>query len=205
MTEKKSDELEIDLRQVFGIVARKGNLIALAAVLCAAMTLLGTVLFVPARYGSSIMFYVCNTASSDGITSSDITASKNLVDSCIVILKTRSVLEEAARLAGVDRDYEELADMVEAEAVDDTEIFRVTVTGTDPEGAYLIADAVAAVLPRQMMELVAGVSVRVVDGPVQPASPCGPDLMKNTVVGFLLGTALCTLAVLVQDGKKRER
>ena len=194
-------EVEIDLRRVFGELSSKLWLIILVSVLLAVATFLGTFFFVTPQYEASAKFYVNNNSLSMGdasfsISSSDITASKNLVKSYIVILQTRESLNDVIDYSGVDRTYAELTQMITANAVDDTEIFEVVVTSPDPEEAKKIADAIAYILPKRISSIIEGTSAKVVDSAVTPVNPSSPSYTKNTLIGFLAGVVL-TVGIIV--------
>ena len=126
---QKQDEFEIDLKRLFDALLAKAWLIAVVAVVSAILTFAGTKLLITPLYESSAMFYVNNNNISVGntsvsISSSDITASKSLVDSYIVILNSRSCLNDVIDYAGVSYSYNDLKDMLSASAVNDTEIFN---------------------------------------------------------------------------------
>ena len=134
---RQSEEVEIDIRRLLNTVREKTWIVLMSMLISAVITLLATLFLITPKYSSSAMFYVNNSALSVGstsvsISSSDIVASKNLVDSYIVILQTRSTLNDVLDYAGSNRSYSELKAMISAESVDDTEIFKVLVTGPDP-------------------------------------------------------------------------
>ncbi len=200
---RKNEEIEVDLSRLFGALIKRAWLIGIVAVVCAILTLLCTVLFVAPKYQSSVMFYVNNSSFSvgdvtiGGITSSDISASKSLVKTYIVILNTRDTLTDVIDYAGVDRTYGELKAMVTAEAVNSTEVFRVTVTSEDPQEAEKLADAIAYILPKRISNIIEGSSSQVVDSAVLPTSPSSPNYTGNTMVGFVVGMALMATIVII--------
>lgn len=200
-----NDIVEINLRRLVDAVVQRMWLVILSAVLCASMVLAGTLFFVTPKYQASAMFYVNNNAISVGdvslssITSSDITASKNLVNSYIVILKTRESLNEVIDYAGVSRTYKEVLDMLSAESVENTEIFRVVVTSPDPQEAEKLADSIAYILPKRISSIIEGTSAKVVDAAVMPSRPSSPSYTANTVIGFLLGTILSVVIIALRE------
>lgn len=202
---KINDVIEINFKRLLDAVVQKSWLIALLAVLSAAIFFAGTFFFVTPQYQSSAMFYVNNSAISVGdvslssITSSDITASKNLVNSYIVILKTRESLNEVIDYAGVNRTYKEVLKMLSAEPVENTEIFQVVVTSPDPHEAESLADSIAYILPKRISSIIEGTSAKVVDAAVLPSRPSSPSYTLNTVVGFLLGLILSVVAVALRE------
>ena len=193
MKKEINNEIEIDLQRVLGAVLNKAWLVAIVAVVCAVLTFLGTFLFITPKYQSSVMLYVNNSIPSnliDGITSitsGDLSTSRGLVKSYIVILNTRETLNAVIDYAGVDRSYGQVKGMISAAAVDSTEIFRVIVTSDDPKEAEQIADAISYILPKQINSIIEGTSAKIVDSAILPTSPSSPNYTKNTVMGFLIG------------------
>jgi len=202
---KKNDgEIEIDLKRLINAVLSKAWLISLVAVFCAAVSFAYTLFMVTPLYQSSAMFYVNNTDISVGsaklsLNAADISASRGLVDTYIVILNTRETMLDVVDYADVDLSYSQIMGMVSAEAVDETEVFRVTVTSSDPEQAEEIANAIAYILPKRISSIVEGSSAKVVDAAVVPSAPSSPNYTKNTILGFLLGCVAMAGIVVVRE------
>lgn len=201
-TIEKNDEIEIDLQRLFGALLNKAWLIGIVSVVCAVVTLLGTFFFVTPQYKSAAMFYVNNNSMSLGdaaasITSSDISASRGLVKSYIVILNTRDTLNDVIDYAEVDRKYSQLKKMISAEAVDSTEIFQVVVTSPDPKEAEAIANAIAYILPKRISSIIEGTSAKIVESAVAASKPSSPSYTKNTMIGLLAGMVLSAGAVIL--------
>lgn len=193
-----NEEMEIDLQRVFSAVVQKSWLIMIVAVLCAVLVFLGTFFLITPKYKAAAKFYVNNSSISVGgtsvsISSGDLVTSRGLVDSYIVILKTRETLNDVIDYAGVNRTYNEVIGMISAEAVDETEIFMVTVTSPDPQESERIANAIAYILPNRIGNIIEGTSAKVVEAAIVPAAPSSPSYTKNTVIGFVLGFALALL------------
>ena len=199
----RNEEIEIDLSRLFGALLKKAWLIGVVAVLCAVLTLVYTVFFIAPKYESAAMFYVNNSGLDVGIDSiisaSDISASKDLVNSYIVILNTRETLNDVIDYAGVDRTYGEVRAMISASAVNDTEIFRVVVTCEDPEEAEKIADAISYILPKRISSIIDGTSAKVVESAVLPTGASSPNYTKNTLLGFVLGLVIMAGVIVVLE------
>ena len=198
------DEIEIDIGRIFHSVMERIWRVIIVSVLCAAMVFGYTYYCVTPQYQSSAMFYVNNNSFSVGdaalsITSGDLVTSRGLVDSYIVILKTRETLNEVIDYAGVDLTYGEVSGMITAAAVNETEIFRVTVTNPDPQEAEKIANAIAYILPKRIGNIIDGTSAKIVDSAVVPAGPSSPSYTKNGVIGFLIGFLLCAGSIALKE------
>lgn len=154
-------------------------------------------------YDSSVMFYVNNSSMAvrefaASVTSGDITVARQLVDPYIVILKARETLNRVAEHAGVELEYDALKGMLAASPVDETEIFKVTVSSDDPAEAEKIANAIAAVLPERVSEIIQGASARVVEGAVRASSPGSPNAVMCGIIGFIFGFVLIVLILLLK-------
>lgn len=201
---EKNQELEIDIQRLFSELVRKAWIIIVAAIIMGLLSLGFTQFFITPQYEATAMFYVNNGSLSVGgtslsLSSSDISVSKSLVDSYIVILKTRETLNDVADYAEVNRSYTELKDMITASSVNDTEIFKVVVTSDDPEEAAKIADAISYLLPKRIANIVEGTSAEIVDPAVKPTSPSSPNILKNTILGAMIGFVLCAGAICVYE------
>lgn len=199
-----TEEVEIDLGRVFRAILNRAWIVAVVSVICAVITFVFTFFCVTPQYESSAKFYVNNNNLSLGdasvsISSGDLTTSRNLVDSYIVILNTRETLNEVIDYAGVNRTYKEVKDMITAGAVNETEIFQVTVTSPDPQEAERIANAVAYILPKRIDTIIDGTSAKIVESAVVPSSPSSPSYTVNTVVGFLLGFLLAVVVIALRE------
>lgn len=203
-TAKKEKNAEIGFNRIFAALWHKMWLIVLIAVLCAVVTFLAVYYFVTPMYQASAMFYVNNSDFSVGdtmlnISAGDITAAKDLVKSYIVILNTRTSLNEVIDYAGVDITSTELRKMISAESVESTEIFEVVVTSADPELAEKLANAIAYILPMRIDSIIEGTSARIVDAAVTPTKPSSPNYINSTVVGFLIGFVLMIAVAILQE------
>jgi len=201
---ERNEEMEIDIQRLLKAVLDKFWLILSAVIVTTAVFLVGTFFFITPTYQSTAMFYVNNNDLSVGdasfsISSSDITASKSLVDSYIVILQTRETLADVIDYAGVNCSYEDLRDMISAASVNGTEIFEVVVTNPNPVEAEAIADAIAYILPKRISSIIEGTSAKVVDAAVLPVEPSSPSYAVNAVIGFLLGVTMSVTIVILKE------
>ena len=199
-----SEIIEIDLKRIWKALWSKFWVICVSAILCAVISLTSTIYFITPKYQSSAMFYVNNNSLSVGdasfsLTSSDITAAKSLVDTYIVILKSRACLNDVIDYSGVDVSYNELKNMISAAAVNSTEIFEIVVTSPNPEEAETLANAIAHILPKRISSIVEGTSANIVDYAVIASSPSSPSYTQNTLIGFIIGLLISVLIIVIRE------
>lgn len=191
---------EIDVLHIIKVVLSRFWIILLVGVLAGALAAGYAWFMITPTYASSIQLYVNNQyPDSPGFSSSQITAGRELVDTYLVVLESRNVLDDVLEVTGLDYTYSQLKNMVSAAAVNETEVFTVTVTGTNPEHAYQFADALANILPDKIAAVVDGSSVRVVDYPVKDDSPVGPSYSRYALLGALAGLFVSLAVVIVDD------
>ena len=199
---QNEEYIEIDLMQILVLLKNRIRSIIAVTLLCGIIALGVTQLFVTPLYKATTLLYVNNNSISLGstevsISQGDITAAQSLVDTYIVILKSRTTLNEVIKKAKLDYSYEELKNMVSAASVNSTEIFSVDVLSDDPVEAEKIANTIGVVLPKKIASIVDGSSVRIVDYAVKPAHKDSPGTSKNTVLGLLAGFIfMCSIIVI---------
>lgn len=196
--------IEIDLLRIFETLLAKIWIIIIVAFIGAGITFSYANFMITPMYQSSAMFYVNNNNLSFGgtsfsISSSDISASQSLVDTYIVILKTRNTLETVIEKSNLPYTYGQLSGMVSASSVNGTEVFRVTVTSPNPVEACKIANGIAEVLPDKIAEIVTGSGAKVVDYAVVNASKVSPSVKRYTLIGLLAGAALAAVIIILED------
>ena len=201
---RNKEGMEVDIGRVFRALADRIWMVVIVSVLCAAIVFAATFFLVTPKYEAKAMFYVNNNSLSVGdtsfsISSGDLSTSRNLVESYLVILGTRESLEAVIDYAGVDCSYRELSKMISAAAVNETEIFEVVVTSEDPEEAEKLADAIAYILPKRISSIIEGTSAQVVDHAVLPSAPSSPNYTANTVIGAVVGLIFSASVIILRE------
>lgn len=206
MVTNEKERMELEMAVLVRALLGKWKQIALSALLGGVLLLLVTVLFVKPEYQSDVVFRVTNRAGgSEVITPEDVSASRDLVESCAVVVETRAFLKEMASLAGVDRTGKELGKMVEAAAVKETEFLRVTVTSKSPEEAVRLAETIGTLLPERVSGILEGAGAALVDEAVFSTEACAPGYVSNTAIGILLGLLLSCAGVVAMEIRKKYR
>ena len=200
---EKDDGVEIDLLKLLNAILKKLWLLILCALILGGAAFAYTRFEVTPLYESRAMMYVNNSNISLGdtkvsLSSSDISASQSLVDTYIVILKSRPVLESVIESTGVDYTVAELSAMISASAVNSTEIFEIVVTDADPAEGAKLANALATVLPDTIAGIIDGCSARIVETAIPATKQASPDIKKNTMLGALVGVVLACAYVVIR-------
>lgn len=199
-----TDEIEIDLLHLFKVLWKKAWVVVLCTILLGAITFSYAFFFITPQYQAKAMMYVNNSSFSVGstsfsISSSELTAAKSLLDTYVIILKSRTTLEKVLDETGLDYTYKELSEMVSASSVNGTEVFQIVATSSSPQEAELIVDTIVKILPERIADIVDGSSVRLVDHAVLPTQRSSPSYTKHTMIGLVLGFILSCGVIIILD------
>jgi len=200
----ENDEIEIDLVRLVKALWSHVLIILLAGVIFAGAAFAYSYYLIDPTYEANCKVYVNNSSINIGSTalslsSGDLTTSKSLVPTYIVILQSRTTLNEVIKQANLSYTYSELLSMISASSVSDTAVFNIKVTSTNPDEAKLIANTIAKVLPQKVAEIIDGTSVRIVDYAITPVVKAAPSITKNTAVGFIAGFVIMCVYIVIRD------
>ncbi len=204
---------EIDLVKLALVLIRKLWLIILVTVLFALIAFGYTKYFVSPEYESVSKLYVFNStekSTTGQVSSSDISTSKILVNTYIVILESNSVLDQVCTtitehqgqegfeyLGSEAYTPERIKKMLSASSINNTESFQIVVTATDPYCAKFINDAILYFLPDEIIRVVKAGAVEIIDTATLPVKPSSPSIVKNTALGGLLGFVFICAVIVV--------
>ena len=200
----KNEEMEVDIGRVIQTVLDRTWLVVLITVLCGAIAFAATYFLITPQYEASAKFYVNNNSrlpgdSASSMSSGDLSTSRNLVDSYMVILNTKETILDVIEYTQTDLSYKEIKDMIAANAVNETEIFEVTITSPDPEEALQIADAISEILPKRISTIIDGTSAKVVETAILPESPSSPSYPMNILIGALFGFTMVVAVIVLRE------
>jgi len=205
-TMKNEDEIEISLEEIFTILIKRLWIIVLCFVLCTAGTFIVNNYLIDEEYTASLSMYAApNSQDADVMASlNELNYAQKVVNTYIEILKTDDFNEAVAKASDLGYSYEDLAKMVEINAVNNTEIFEVKVTTKDPEDSFVLANTIAWLAPQKIIKVKNADAVNVVDSVRMPAEPSAPNVIKNTAIGSLSGLILgVIIAFLLEMMDKR--
>ncbi len=194
------NEFIIDINHIFDSLLKRVGVIILVSLLTAALGFSLAAFVVTPKYSSDILMYVNNKSNLEGddssFSSSELDAAQSLVKTYIVIIKSRTTLGKVIEQTQLPYSYEQLAGMIEATAVNNTEVMRITVTCKDPYEAAEIANAIAAVMPQEISRVIKGSSVEQVDGAEVDLEKVSPGIVKYTALGFMGGFVLIVIVLV---------
>ncbi len=195
---------ELDIRVIFSVLLSKIKWIILAVVVFAMAFGAYAKFFIPSTYRSQVQMYVSNytdLSTAPGASSSGLTASQQLVNEYIVILKNDALLTRVAdqlreQGSGYVMTPAAIRSASTMSSVNETAMLNIAVTTTDPEMSKAICDAYSAVAPELLKEVMEMGTVKRME-PAKIGSKVGPNVTRNASLGGVIGLLISCSIVLV--------
>ena len=197
MQEKyRDDEIEIDLKALFFELLGNWKRIVLSTVLVGIIAFAISSFMITPMYQSTSELYVLSKSTS--ITSlADVQLGASLTYDYMVAVQGRPVLEQVINNLNLDESYDSLLGSITVENPTNSRILQITVTDPDPERAKLIADEMAEVSSAFIAEKMDQDPPSIIQNGYSDEGPVSPNVMKNTLVGALVGAFFAIALVVV--------
>lgn len=204
------DLLLLFLRKIWWIIL--GAIVGASALFCYSK------FYLPLEYSSHISMYVqsyktINTNNSNNF--NDINNSKQLINTYIEVLKDDAVMRAVGEKLIEQYDYDTVAknfrmeddniapesirNTINITSVTDTSALKVVVTTKNADISASICNIMADVSPNFIKNAVGVGALRTIDTAKAYYTPVAPNVMKNTLIGFMGGFMLVALIILLID------
>ena len=202
MNENKS-KYELDVKQILDMLLKRWWIIVIATVIAVACAFAYTHFMVTPTYSSSATMLI---NSGTNMTSyQQILAGQYQLEDYPFILKSHDTLQKAANILNADDtiNYREnytssiLSGMVSYQTVEDSRIFKIVVTSTNPDEAQAIANVIKDVFQDETERIISGTFVQTVESPRLPTVASSSGLKRNVVVGAAAGVAAGVLIAVL--------
>lgn len=197
MENKQNDELEIDLKQICGVLLKKLWIILIVGVVFGLFAYVYCSFIAEKQYISKTQIYVIDKQS-ENITSTDLTLFSALSNDYIQIIKTKAVLEDVINELKLDMSSEQLMEKITVNKEGDSRIISISVTDSIPINAKRIADSIAKASADQIYEVMEAELVNIIQKGNVPSTPSAPTTFKNVFIMFALGILISCIAVIVR-------
>ena len=196
-----TENVEIDLKEMLRSLWKRAWIIVLCAVIVGGAMLAYTVNFVTPQYQASVTIYVNNNSQKEtpSISSSDLAVALRLVNTYVNIIQSNTVLDKVIDEADLPLTTDQVRQMISAEVVDETEMFKVKATTPNPEMSQNLANAIAKVAPDVIAEIIEGSSAKIIDYAQLPKGQSSPNYVSSAVIGALVGAVLAVAVILIQN------
>lgn len=182
--------VEISIKDIFKILLRKWWIIFICVVVFGAAAYTWTNYFVVPMYSANTTLYVGKNTDTVGIQSNDLYLGANLILDYREIAKSKLVAYEVINELGLNMSAGAMASMISVEQRELTRVIQISVSYPDPQMAMDIANKVAEVFQKKVIEIMQLENVQIIDRAELPRFPISPNNRLNYLVGIILGLAI---------------
>lgn len=192
----EQNEMEIDLLELLYVLRRRILIILLSTFLAAGIFGAYSAFLATPIYESTSRLYILTQSTS--LTSlTDIQVGTSLTQDYKELITSRSILEQVSKNLGLNVTYEALLQRVTISNPANTRIIGISVQDVDPDRAKAIADELANVSRDNISSIMSTDAPSVYEYGYVTNRPVSPNILRNTVIGALLGAFLSIAFVSV--------
>ena len=192
----EQNEIEIDLLELLYVLRRRILIILLSTFLAAGIFGAYSAFLATPIYESTSRLYILTQSTS--LTSlTDIQVGTSLTQDYKELITSRSILEQVSKNLGLNVTYEALLQRVTISNPANTRIIGISVQDVDPDRAKAIADELANVSRDNISSIMSTDAPSIYEYGYVTNRPVSPNILRNTVIGALLGAFLSIAFVSV--------
>ncbi len=193
---RNGSEIEVDVGELFLVLAQHWWQIVVAVVLAALIGLFAAALWVTPMYSSTSILYVLSRSTS--ITSyTDIQVGSSLTNDYVEVVAGRPVLDQVSYNLGLNLDYREMRGKVSVSNPEDSRMLNITVKDADPDQAKLIADEVAVVASAYISQKMDQDAPEIIQYGYVNSNRSSPSYRRYTAIGAVLGLVLAVAVIWI--------
>lgn len=148
------------------------------------------------KYKASVELVVTASPTSQtaALTYDQLNTAQQLLNTCAIVLKSDSVLDEVAQNLKLPETADRLANCVDIRGINETEVLDITVTYSNAQTAADIANAISKAAPDKLIKIVKASSVEVISSARADSRPISPNVPLYTIIACTLGM-ICSILV----------
>lgn len=190
----------LDLKYLFDVLKKHLAFVILAGIVCAAAGFFASEFLITKKYESKALLYVENSQqTSDSVNINDLNAAQKLVNTCQILFKSSTMLDNLITELDLPYTKDELDKMITAQSVNNTEVMELVVECTSPQEAQKIVNKLVELSEREFLRVIESGSIKVVDYGEVDSEPSFPNVLLITAAAFILGLAVSYIIVFIQD------
>lgn len=183
----RTDEMEIDLRELFYLFRQKLLIIIAAFVIGGMLAGAATYFLIKPTYKASSLLYVVSASNNSVVNLADLQIGTNLTADYEELLLSRPMMESVIKNLKLETvSVNGLRGMLSITNKTGTRILQISATTGDPELSADIANEVADLAITWLPAVMECNEPHVAEEAVAPTHRAGPSYVRNTVIGALV-------------------
>lgn len=190
------NELELDLRELFGVLRKRILIIILTALIFAGGAGVYSFFIAEPVYESTARLYI-QTQSTSITSLADIQVSESLAQDYVEFIKSRTLAREVKENLGLTISNKDLIDCIRVSNPPDTRILNISVRGKDPVQTKEIANEYAKVAQKQISAIMNVDEPALWEKAVVVNKPVKPEKSKNMMLAFIAGAFIAAIISII--------
>lgn len=201
MNNQENQAVEIDVFAMLKTLWKRKFSIVLVALVFAIAAFGYSAFLAKKEYQSTSRIYVVSRQNQDNnaLTNSDLQAGSYLVKDYREIILSQNVLTQAIDELKLDMTPAELSKKINVSVPTDTRILSITAKDGDPKEAARIANGLRNVAAEKIISVTKVSDVTTLDEAEVPQLPSSPNIRRNVLLGFVAGTGLMVVLLVVVE------
>ncbi|MBR3187885.1 MAG: polysaccharide export protein [Lachnospiraceae bacterium] len=203
----ETEEIEIDLLQLWNAVRHRIWLVLLAGFIVADIAFAFTKFLITPMYSSSATMLVV-TKETTLSSLADLQLGSQLTNDYEILISSRPVLQQTVEELNLDISYKRLRSMITISNPNDSRMLIISTMQPDPELAKSVVDTVAQISSEYIAEKMEVTAPKIIEEGEVPINQSSPSLLRNTAIGGMLGILaavfLICVAVILNDSIQTE-
>lgn len=185
------EEKTVNLEDIFSVIKKRIKFISVVTVLFTIGALVISSYIIKPKYEVSTKLFVGKDETREGensnYNSNDIQMYQKIIDTYADVIETKTLINQAMIEANINIDYETIRQKLSIKPMENTQLIEMKYISTNQEEAKNVIEAINNKFISFSVKLIPNANVQVVEEPYFPKKPVSPNVLKNTVLGFLLG------------------
>lgn len=210
--------IDANVQRILNLLLKKWKILVIFGIIGVMLAYFYTSTFTTLTYASTVEFlaYAVDTQQEFADSTSSSTVQNNISNTSkmnyamkmmptyIALFKTNSfnqkVADELNKNLGTGYTAWEIKSSMSIENIEETALFKITITTTDPEKSYQIAHQLETTVPKVMKETNNGLlGASVEDMALRPSAYQSLGYVKKCAVGFMAGIVLSAAVLILKD------
>lgn len=188
--------MEMNLNRLLSLLVTKLKYIILVAILLAVMALGYTKFFVTEKYTSSAQFIVGMEVAQNK--TAEFSYAQQTLNYYLPIFRADDFFKEVTDIYNANKEkavltakqIKSMTNITPSSNADEPTFF-INVTAENPNVAFELASAISSYAIEKIENEHESLNqITIIDSPEKPLSPSSPNMKKNTLLGFVIGTIL---------------
>lgn len=148
-------------------------------------------------YTASVQLYVIANDSESAVNLTELNYAQKVVNTYINFLNTKVFYKKIQDDTKLDYSINQLKKMTSVKSINNTEIFQISVTSFSGEDSHSLAKSMEKNAPKLIKTIKPSAKISVVDPVNFPSSPSGPNIIRNSLIGGMLGLVAVVILIFL--------